>query len=69
MEVDDDDDDSDDDFIISCLRSTALDLFNLGIGGKKLYEEKKYLENFIDEKRKIFFDLEDDELLLSDDDL
>ena len=34
--------------------------------GKKLYEEKKYLENFIDEKRKIFFDLEDDLRDLSD---
>ena len=34
--------------------------------GKKLYEEKKYLENFIDEKKKIFFDLEDDLRNLSD---
>ena len=28
--------------------------------GKKLYKEKKELENFIDEKKKIFFDLKDD---------
>ena len=28
--------------------------------GKKLYKEKMELENFIDEKKKIFFDLEDD---------
>ena len=34
--------------------------------GKKLYEEKKYLENFIDKKKKIFFDLEDDLRNLSD---
>ena len=34
--------------------------------GKKLYKEKKELENFIDEKKKIFFDLEDDLRDLSD---
>ena len=27
--------------------------------GKKLYKEKKELENFIDKKKKIFFDLEE----------
>ena len=34
--------------------------------GKKLYKEKMELENFIDEKKKIFFDLEDDFRDLSD---
>ena len=34
--------------------------------GKKLYKEKKQLEDFIDEKKKIFFDFEVDLRDLSD---